>query len=1210
MPSPDPAKRKADVDRDHELHPVVAPRGGATAVEPDHLAPEDAWAEVEQILDARTGGDRLPALARDLDDTGRTKLVARARDLLVFPGDVILDTFLASGSSFAFAISFAPYGTPPVNADKVKAYVRELRGTALADLSGNAFLELRKIMPGDLAAELPNAVRDLHQLFENADFVRWYLTTTPPRLAAHDLAQRGTKELAATLDAQALWGWLDHLRGAQGYYQLLEMHAATTDPAAKAQLAGLLGPLAGPDADAKFADFHTERKPALEAELKKPGSDATAAELVELFAQGAGTNAVSMKQIGAALRRARATPDDAVQVAAAQWAADPAERIRLVLDTPSVTAAHVLVAWQLLGFDEHLAVLKDDGVRRALRKLLGKGVRLRDLIDTHEVSASGLLADEGLRRWFADEARPIDLLWLAASGTPAECAKVCRVLRADGTGLSWVHDLVGQGASPQQLRVLANNCGDKAIATFLREHVIREWTRETVTHGEAEEAAVTDPASARTRLDEALAGTEAGDLLARVADLDDAARAAFARDSHQVARLLARIPSEDLLRACDLLGLSFGAVVAGIPQRNFHRGVVAYLRTRPVEEEHAVLASKELLRSAVDHVHPDPLMTLPSLDDPRRLAAAIALYPNLVERLLAGSEPSRALRLLAAEPVRSRAAPYLVNHPEVLDALPGYEHLTKKGQNAFDQLGGAVKQVPEHDGAATTMDEIAAGEYEDGDHRAAERGKAADHAAQQRDLASAVSVLVSGGAETHQALAIIHKFRREVPALVADPARWPVVDQIRSLVGLLPSIAFPDLGLATLVRSVNTRRWMFELGEAFLTLHAFMREPASRITVAIALHDDEPGSRRWLERLPQGAGLSDQEEEWLDSLQEVLADATALRALFKTRFGFPAPAQYDARMLHQLYGVLVRLPDGHLQQERIRQVASAEAGPQADGYWSPERKAIVIDDDLTPDTGTKTVPERASWMTAEQVRERYGFDESTLRVKVEAGLFLEQPFAEGTLYQLARVEEDRFTSTILHEVGHAVDEILGNKTSVIFDRAGWKQYGPDDFEPWAQRAGGWDKVAAGDRPKIKQAWVDALFTAQPVKSLVPEDHPVLSSRYQGVGVCDDARAGKTNNYQDRIQHGDHVFVMQPYYQCFYAIPERTSQVAPSDYAMYAPAEYFAECYVEYYRRVDGTADGQRAKGGSLPTWIKGWFDEHVDRVRFDPRRMKKGEATS
>ena len=70
------------------------------------------------------------------------------------------------------------------------------------------------------------------------------------------------------------------------------------------------------------------------------------------------------------------------------------------------------------------------------------------------------------------------------------------------------------------------------------------------------------------------------------------------------------------------------------------------------------------------------------------------------------------------------------------------------------------------------------------------------------------------------------------------------------------------------------------------------------------------------------------------------------------------------------------------------------------------------------------------------------------------------------------------------------------------------------------------------------------------------------------------------------------------------MPLRTSQVAPSDYSMYAPEEYFAECYVEYYREVDGTPEGQRKKGGVLPVWIKQWFDQHVDRVRFDPKRMK------
>jgi len=70
-----------------------------------------------------------------------------------------------------------------------------------------------------------------------------------------------------------------------------------------------------------------------------------------------------------------------------------------------------------------------------------------------------------------------------------------------------------------------------------------------------------------------------------------------------------------------------------------------------------------------------------------------------------------------------------------------------------------------------------------------------------------------------------------------------------------------------------------------------------------------------------------------------------------------------------------------------------------------------------------------------------------------------------------------------------------------------------------------------------------------------------------------------------------------------SVPKKTADVAPSAYAMSAPAEYFAECYVEYYREYQGTPETMSKKGGHLATWIKQWFDTHVDQVRLSPERL-------
>jgi hypothetical protein len=60
--------------------------------------------------------------------------------------------------------------------------------------------------------------------------------------------------------------------------------------------------------------------------------------------------------------------------------------------------------------------------------------------------------------------------------------------------------------------------------------------------------------------------------------------------------------------------------------------------------------------------------------------------------------------------------------------------------------------------------------------------------------------------------------------------------------------------------------------------------------------------------------------------------------------------------------------------------------------------------------------------------------------------------------------------------------------------------------------------------------------------------------------------------------------------------------------MYAPMEYFAESYVEYYRGVDGSPGSQANKGGALATPVRQWFDDNVDKLKYDPKRFQGGAS--
>lgn len=1159
----------------------------------------DAWPAIDAILTSGEGGDRLPPLAERLDDAGRRSLSERLTDLRKFSGDILWATMIAAGSGPAFTLWYVNYAARPPTASKIRADLRRRAGAELAPITGRAFTEMRALLPGTIADELPNAVRDIGDLAGNGEFLRWLLESMPTATTAHVLATHASAAMAATLDREELWGWVDALVGAQGYDRLPALWATTTNATAKARLAEKLGPMAADDADT----IAIGRSNGAIATRATTDSRESATELTEAVGN-AGAFAPGLPALRRALRARHATPDQAVRMLGAQADSsfEPAAVMAALFDVTDVGRDHNLALWSTFRADQRLPILMDDEVRRGLRKRPGKTVALEELVGLESLDAATLHRDEALRRWFFESTTPRSKLWFAASGSPAECAKACRILRAEGIGLAWALEL-GPGADPGYVRVLANNCGDPKVAAHLRASAMREFEVEHIDGGTPEEAAVAG--GARARLDESIAAAPSEELVARLADLNDRERAVLAQDLDQVARILARLPYDELPRALALLDLTFGAVVGALPRRGYHRGVVEYLRTRPAAEEHLVTETQLLLEPAVLHVHPDPLLTLPSLVQPKRLAHAIELVPALVERMMAGSEPGRALRLLDHPLVRAKAAPYLAANPDALDGLPRLERLPDAAQEAFDHLGAAASKAPGADAATATIDDMQAGTHDDGDAKADDRALAVEAARAQTSLAAAIEVLAARDhVETADALAIVEAFKKQVPTLISDAAQWSTVARLRDLVGLMPMVAFPDLSFATLLRAANTRRWMFEDGDAFLLLQYFAKDPGARVAVAIALHDDEPGARAWLGKLPRAAGLTDREEDWLDELAKLVKPPEVLRQLFEVRFGFPVNDTFSATQLHSMYDTLARLPDGHVQAGRIQHLERGAVG-QASGLWWGPTGTIAITDDAAVLDKDEVTPNRRSWMTRQQVTDNYGFDDAQLAEQVAAGHFEEQATERGTEYRIAQVSTDRLTATMLHEVGHAVDEILGSHTDLIFGLAGWRQHAPDDFDTIATLAGGWDKVAADDKPAIAQAWRDATFSGKAIKDLVAGDHPALAARYEkaGVGVVADARAGTGYDHRERVTHGDHVFVRTPG-AAFCTLPLRTAQVAPSDYSLNAPAEYFAECYVEYYRDVDGSPEGQRKKGGALPAWIKQWFDAHVDRVRFDPRRVK------
>jgi hypothetical protein len=115
-----------------------------------------------------------------------------------------------------------------------------------------------------------------------------------------------------------------------------------------------------------------------------------------------------------------------------------------------------------------------------------------------------------------------------------------------------------------------------------------------------------------------------------------------------------------------------------------------------------------------------------------------------------------------------------------------------------------------------------------------------------------------------------------------------------------------------------------------------------------------------------------------------------------------------------------------------------------------------------------------------------------------------------------------------------------------------------------------------------------------IAKLVTGDHPLRKSKNQNAFIC------KTVKHSDRAfmhtsptERNGRMFHLNHYYGRYMSYDAKIHDILPLPYAGFAPQEFFAECYVEYYR-------DEQNKGGNLPAWAKTWFDQNVDNIGHGP----------
>ena len=264
-------------------------------------------------------------------------------------------------------------------------------------------------------------------------------------------------------------------------------------------------------------------------------------------------------------------------------------------------------------------------------------------------------------------------------------SKSCHILDKHDPSWRFVHELT-IAAPVRQLRVLALNCPNAKIATYVRDTLLAEQADPSDRVNAARAADDRASGGELGRLGDALARHDA-ELLDRISDLTPEERMRVGGLDKYLGQIATQLDSRDFARAAELLDLSVERTVefARLPEPS----LVSYLRTRPPAEEAAAIRRADLIARAPDHVHPDPLVVFPSLSDPAKLAPV--LTGKTLELLINHSDPNVVVRAISEPPALAVAEKLLADSPELLDRLPRYRHMTKAGRAGVDDLAKPAK---------------------------------------------------------------------------------------------------------------------------------------------------------------------------------------------------------------------------------------------------------------------------------------------------------------------------------------------------------------------------------------------------------------------------------------------------------------------------------------------------------------------------------------
>jgi hypothetical protein len=1123
-------------------------------------ASETHFQQYEAAKTAKSAAQVLDVV-RDMDTTHRDGVKKELSELAVFCSgrDVITIAGLCS-AEVAPTVLAVLAANPPITRPALRAYFADIGYYELVttfDRNPDVVSAMRARFPGSPMELLVHIGEN--GILSSPAILKWLIETTPPRTVARMVLQGGE----ADWYAQRLnelgdigWEWLDAVDG----------RLAAIAPATLAKYREAAAKHKGQE------DTHDTPAPA------KIDSSALRSQCGQVIAKSSPLELQEQMQIAGM---------------------SPAEQLEWILDKPRVTPEQIREATAVM---ETTSMQMSPALVAKLQRHFPKGA-IEDIF-SGEIPL-GLVKlgarDTKVATWLLRAAEPETILRICTA-SPDLIDEWCAKLVETGVGYAWVRQL-GGFTNDRWLRRFVVKCPDAPTREYIQQRVLG--------HGEEIEtragaiSAPTAYTSAASHLDADLAqangkkpvSVEAGErnastVAADVEDLDDKEIDALRRDPSRLRQVFADATPKRFVQILDQVQPELQVAVLFATSANVTASHLAsWAQARPVREIVTTMSSAMLVDRLTDIVGDSfgPLELFPAIASPAHINQILQHNPSFMEWLLS-SDPTTTLRSIANSATLDLAVRALAKHADLVEATwPLADALGTEGRSVLVQLAarakGALRDVLEN--------KLSEKLPNDEDETPEERDRSALMLRDANKLTERVKDAVALKEGSSNTLIALCRSTPDAARLIAnDP---DALAKLRDSLSVGPEIAFSGTPLSTLLATGPLLPWVFASTPPTRILGAITEQNAT--VVAAVLTNGPDAASDILHDWPRGRALTRAQKATLHKLALVGDDATFTR-LFGVTFDTTGNTLPRAE-LEKTWKLLERLPEAHVDQHSISSFVGLDG--QADngtaGVYYPDTKDIKVQNGML-ETKTKAPYDQHFSMTEEQAIEALGSRDDLNRFVAENRIVQN---SDGSYSFVQKEQIDLFPQTVLHEVGHAVDYMLGARTELIYELVGWKQFSSADVDGWARQLGHWDKVKPSDQRQIRDLWVSWLSGggAGAPADMVDKEHPVHAAQYTDVGAV---RLAHNSMPHVATEMGHNVAMANPSDQAFYTLSQKGYYAAPSAYSLTAPAEYFAECYANYYREYDGTAKTAKDKGASLAPWIKRWFDANIDGTGHNPRR--------